>query len=145
MPGVDGLAPLAAVLAAAAVFGGMLFFAFVMAPLIFTKLPGEVAARFIRQVFPVYYLAMGAASALAALLAALGHPVEAAVLAVVAAGFLAARQALVPRINALRDAHLAGDGAAGPRFERLHRVGVWLNGAQLVAVAVVLVRLSAAA
>ena len=36
--------------------GAMLFFSGVMAPLIFTKLEADVAGRFIRQVFPWYYL-----------------------------------------------------------------------------------------
>lgn len=36
--------------------GAMLFFSCVMVPLIFTKLDADVAGRFIRQVFPWYYL-----------------------------------------------------------------------------------------
>jgi hypothetical protein len=35
----------------------------------------------------------------------------------------------------------AGDGAAAARFARLHRYSVWLNAAQLLAAATVLVRL----
>ena len=39
-------------------WGGMLFFAAVFAPLVFLRLAPDVAGRFIRAVFPVYYLAM---------------------------------------------------------------------------------------
>ena len=43
----------------AAVFGSMLFFSFVMAPLIFTQLDEATAGRFIRAVFPWYYAILG--------------------------------------------------------------------------------------
>ena len=44
----------AGLVTAAAVFGGMAFFAFVYAPLVFAKLGVEAGGRFIREVFPVY-------------------------------------------------------------------------------------------
>jgi Domain of unknown function (DUF4149) len=134
-----------AVLPCAALFGGMLFFAFMMAPLIFLKLPAETAGGFIRQVFPVYYLTAAGLAALTAALAALGRPVEGAVMALVALGFLLARQILMPRINAARDAQLGGDGTAAARFTRLHRASVILNAVQIVAVTFVMARLVAAA
>ncbi len=43
-----------ALLAAALLLGGMGFFAAVLAPLVFTRLPAEVAGRFVRSVFPAY-------------------------------------------------------------------------------------------
>ncbi len=131
-----------AVLPCAAVFGAMAFFAGIMAPMIFAKLPGETAGAFIRQVFPVYYLTMAALSALTAVLAITGHPVEAWIMAGVALGFVVARQYLMPWINRFRDAHLAGEVAAKPRFVRLHRLSVVLNTIQLMAVTVVLFRLA---
>ena len=60
----------AALTAAAVVFGGMVFFAFVYAPLVFIKLGTETGGQFIREVFPVYYVAMGATSIAAAVLLA---------------------------------------------------------------------------
>ncbi len=131
---------MAATLLAALLLGGMTFFAFVYAPLVFTKLPAEVAGGFIRQVFPVYYRVMAALSALAALCAWRGW--EGPVLALIAAGFLFALLWLRPRINAARDADLAGDAVAGRRFARLHRTSVLLNGAQMIAVLVVFLRLA---
>ena len=56
-----------AIVAVSALWGGMLFFAAVFAPLVFIKLDAETAGRFIRQVFPVYYLSMGIVSAVAAI------------------------------------------------------------------------------
>ena len=50
------------------------------------------------------------------------------------------RQQLVPRINQLRDAELAGDAAAGARFATLHRVSVIINMVQLLALVVLLLK-----
>lgn len=122
------------ILTLAATFGGMAFFGFVMAPLIFSKLPMDTAGGFIRQVFPVYYLVMAITTGIAALLSLFGHAWLGVILVLTSAGFIVARQALMPTINRLRDAELQGDTAAGPRFNRLHRASVWLNGAQFLAV-----------
>jgi hypothetical protein len=118
----------------------MVFFSAVMAPLIFIKLGGEAAGRFIRQVFPWYYLVVIALAAVGAAALAVPRPVDAAVLGAVAAVGVAARQVLMPMINRARDAMLAGDAASKTRFTRLHRLSVWINAAQIVAVAVVLAR-----
>ena len=117
----------------AAILGAMLFFAGAVAPTVFRVLPAAEAGRFLRAQFRVYYLVLGVATLVAALLAAAaGRWREAALIAVVAAGFALARQGLMPRINALRDRALAGDASAGPAFQALHRTSVWLNGVQLV-------------
>lgn len=139
------LSLIAAVLASLLV-GGMVFFAAVTAPMVFAKLEPAVAGRFIRQMFPVYYLVMLVLSALAAAAAATAErPADAIVLAVAALGFVLARQGLMPAINRLRDREIAGDEAAGRLFGKLHGVSVWLNLAQLVAATVILVRLILAA
>ena len=124
----------------ALLFGSMMFFSAVMAPLIFIKLGGEAAGRFIRQVFPWYYLVVIVLAAVGAAALAVPRPVDAAVLGAVAAVGVAARQVLMPMINRARDAMLAGDAASKTRFSRLHRLSVWINAAQIVAVAVVLAR-----
>lgn len=130
---------IAALLAAATLFGGMVSFSALFAPLVFLKLPAETAGRFIRAVFPWYYLFVIVAGAGAALLAVALAPRAAALLALVAAGGLVARQILMPAINRARDAELAGDARAGSRFAVLHRGSVVLNVAQMIAVAVALV------
>jgi hypothetical protein len=43
---------LAALYTLALIIGGMVFFAAVMTPLVFTKLPPEISGPFIREVFP---------------------------------------------------------------------------------------------
>ena len=136
----------AGLVAVATVFGGMLFFAFVYAPLVFIKLGTETGGRFIREVFPVYYVAMGAASIAAAVPLAFGSAArggDALAMACIGIVFFLARFVLLPVIDRNRDAGLAGDVAAKQRFDALHRVSVVVNLAQMVAVLVVLVRYSA--
>ncbi|MDD9983831.1 MAG: DUF4149 domain-containing protein [Gammaproteobacteria bacterium] len=133
----------AGLVAVAAVFGGMAFFAFVYAPLVFIKLGTEAGGRFIRQVFPVYYVAMGAVSIAAAALLAFGSAARAAdafAMACIGIVFFLARFVLLPVINRSRDAGRAGDVTAQKRFDRLHRLSVGVNLVQMLAVLVVLVR-----
>lgn len=126
----------------AALFGTMLFFSFVMAPLIFVKLDEVTAGRFIRAVFPWYYSVLLTLSALAAVLLVASAPVEAGILLGCASAAAFARQILMPRINRLRDRALQGDQSAERRFDLLHRLSVCINVVQLIAVTVVLVLLA---
>ena len=51
------------------------------------------------------------------------------------------RQGLMQILNRLRDAGLAGNAASNARFDRLHRVSVVVNMAQLLAVLLVVARI----
>lgn len=115
--------------------GAMGFFSFVVAPTVFRVLDGEAAGRFLRTVFPRYYL-FGAGCSLVLVTAALVSPVAGVWVlggGLVLAGLAFASLALVPAINRARDA-----GASGARrFQRLHGLSVGLNVlALLVAVGV---------
>lgn len=122
--------------------GGMVFFSAVMMPLVFTRLPAEVAAGFARDAFPRYYLYLLILASLSAIVALVLQAVLATVLlATVAVLALYAREGLRPRINSARDAGLAGDAGASTRFHRLHHVSVLINLAQMIVVAVVFVGL----
>ena len=123
----------------ALVLGGMMFFACIMTPLVFTKLPPEISGPFIREAFPVYSLAMAALAFLAGVLF-MGTQ-NSLLLFVVFALFIFGWKVLMPVINKYRDAQLAGDSSSAKPFERLHRASVILNTAQLIMVAVVFVRL----
>ena len=130
------------VLAAACLLGGMVFFGAVMAPLVFSKLDAASSGPFIRATFPRYYAYVLVASGLGAAGLAALDPVSSVVLLLVAAVTAWLFWGLMPRINALRDAELAGDAAAAPRFARLHRASVLVNAAQLVAALAVLIRIA---
>jgi hypothetical protein len=117
----------------AAVFGAMVFFPAVVAPTVFRVLEPAPAGKFLRALFPGYYLFLIITSGIAAvglyaqLIVSLG-------MVFVCVSTLAVRQHLVPRINAWRDAELAGDEAAGKKFALGHRVSVLINLVQLVIV-----------
>lgn len=129
-----------ALLCTAMLFGGMAFFAACVAPVVFARLPSEWAGRFIRGLFPIYYLwVLGTAAAGAVALMPL-RPADAGALALVAGVTVWLRQSLMPRINRLSDAAQAGDAAAKSGFDRAHRLSVIVNVAQMVAAAVVLAR-----
>jgi hypothetical protein len=123
----------------ALVLGGMMFFACIMTPLVFTKLPPEISGPFIREAFPVYSLAMAILVFLAGVLF-MGTPIS-LLLFLVFAMFIFGWKVLMPVINKYRDAQLAGDSSSTKPFERMHRASVILNTFQLVIVAVVFVRL----
>lgn len=121
-------------------FGGMAFFAACVAPVAFGRLPPEWAGRFIRAIFPLYYLwVIGTAAAGAVALLPL-RPVDAAALALVAGLAVWLRQGLMPRINALSDAAQGGDAAAKAGFDRAHRLSVRLNVGQMLIAFVLLIR-----
>lgn len=121
-------------LALGGLFGGILAFSALFAPLVFTKLPMEQAGPFIRAVFPWYYLyviVFGFLSAIFAGLAGAGFWVLSSS-AVVALASVYTRQVLMLQINELRDRELAGDVAAGAEFNSKHRLSVIINSVQLL-------------
>lgn len=136
---MSGIAAGGGLFASALLLGSMVFFALVVAPNVFRVLEPRVAGQFLRALFPIYYV-WGAGLAAAGAVAFLPIAWEAGViLALVAAGFVFSRQALMPRINAYRDLELAGDASARRPFQRLHGLSVAINLAQMVLVALILV------
>jgi len=117
-----------------ALIGSMLFFAAIVAPTVFQALPAEHAGKFLRRLFPRYYLwglALALACTLAAFAANLGLALGGSCIAVLA-GFAYARQILLPAINRARDLDLEGDPDARRRFRSLHLQSVLINAAQLI-------------
>ena len=115
--------------------GSILFFTFAIAPIIFNVLGAESGARFVRALFPRYYL-WGAISGSLALPSFVAGPlcfqeyrgirVAIQALAILASILimLYGANSLVPEINRARDAGPSGH----PMFVRLHRRSVLLNG-----------------
>lgn len=121
-----------ALLLSGILLGGMLFYSLAFTPLVFMRLPAEIAGRFIRQAFRVYYLAGAALALLAALLA--GWSIAGLLLGVTGIAFVFALVWLMPTINRNRDRGLEGDSAAEAAFKGLHRASVALNAAQMAMV-----------
>lgn len=113
--------------------GAMVFFPAVVAPTVFRVLDAAAGGRFLRALFPRYYLFVIITAAVAGIAAVSLNLVYSAIFALIALSTLFVRQWLVPRINAWRDADIAGDVAAKRKFASGHRVSVLINIAQLVA------------
>ena len=129
---------LIALFSVALLLGGMVFFAALIAPLVFRVLPADQGGRFIRTLFPRYYVWVMACSAAAAVaLFPLSKP-DAGIMAVVAGLAWWLRQSPMPRINALSDLAKAGDAAAQKGFDRAHKLSVVANLLQMMAAAAVL-------
>lgn len=117
--------------------GSIIFFSFVVAPVLFRVLSPSDAGKVVRAVFPVYYL-IGMGCGVVAVLTLWGltsgpgwAPAtlwQVGLLLVMVLINLYARQSLMPRINAARDAGQMQQ----QQFDRLHRQSVILNGVVLL-------------
>ena len=128
------------VVALTAWVGSILFFSFGVAPIIFSVLGEQIGGKFVRALFPRYYLwgAIAGAIALPAFVAGplcyheFRGPMVGVQAMVILAGILSmlyGGNSLTPAINQARDAGPAGHD----RFEQLHRRAVRLNALVLVA------------
>jgi hypothetical protein len=126
-------------LSLAAMAGGIVFFTVVVAPVIFRVLGAEPGGRFVRALFPRYYLwnAILGSIALPAFVAGpLCFPefrgrsvgIQSAMLLAIILIMLYGGNSLVPQINRARDL----GPPAQDRFDRLHRRSVFLNGVTMI-------------
>ena len=120
----------------ALILGGMFFFAAIMTPLVFTKLPPEISGPFIRQAFPVYSQAMAGLTLVSAI--SLWNYSLAIYLIVVFFTFLWSWLWLMPKINIQRDEQLKGIEESSKKFNFLHRLSVIINLGQMWVIAFVL-------
>lgn len=126
----------------ACVFGSIVFFPSVVAPLVFRVLDGDQASLFLRAMFPRYYLFIIITAGLAAL-ASWGEPAQALGLGAISLSTLYVRNVMVPKINAWRDAEMdEADQEAGEKFKRGHRATVVINLVQLAIAGAVLARVA---
>ena len=126
-----------ALLMTAMLFGGMTFFSFGFAPVLFKQLPMDKVRPLLRGTFPYYFLAVSGLSAVAtaAVLAVSGRATI--VLGVILIATIYVRQILMPQINA------ATDRDDQPMFKRLHGLSVVIQIIQIGLAAWAVVLLSA--
>ena len=121
-------------LSSALCIGGMVFFAIVVAPMVFIHLDDKNAGKLIRAIFPWYYLYV----IITAIIPAVVYGYQSSIaglgffLAVKTA--LYARQILMNKINKARDAMISEEEGAEQRFKKLHKLSVRLNAVGLIAV-----------
>lgn len=121
-------------LSTALCIGGMVFFAILVAPLVFIHLDEKNAGKLIRAIFPWYYLYVIITAAISTGVYIFQFPIAAAGFALATLSSIYARQNLINKINRARDSMLAGEGTASDRFDKLHKLSVRLNGISLFAV-----------
>ena len=126
-----------ALLMTAMLFGGMTFFSFGFAPVLFKQLPMDKVRPLLRGTFPYYYLAVIGMSAVATVAALAVSGRATIVLGVILIATIYVRQILMPQINA------ATDRDDQPMFKRLHGLSVVIQIIQIGLAAWAVVLLSA--
>ena len=112
-------------LLSAVLFGGMTFFSFGFAPVLFKQLPMAQVRPLLRGTFPYYYSLIILQSALCSTTALISSSIAAALLAVICLSTVYARQILMPQINA------ATDRNDETTFKWLHGLSVVIQLVQL--------------
>ena len=108
--------------------GMMIFFSFVLAPMIFKILDAENAGKFVRKIFPYYYFVnlifLSVAVILFYLISSLSA--EFYITLILALSFIFAQFILMPLINKLKDNHQE------TKFKYAHGFSVVINFVQMI-------------
>lgn len=114
-----------ALLLSATLLGGMIFFSFGFAPVLFKQLPMEQVRPLLRGTFPYYYLVVIALSAITALAVLSQSTLAALLIGATCLSTIYARQMLMGQINA------ATDRSDQKAFHRLHMASVVIQVVQI--------------
>ena len=117
------------------IFGIMLFFSFVVAPVTFTALNEENARKFIRKIFPYYYNVNLAISSFVLIFFIFLKifSLDFYLILSVAVLFAVSNFILMPLINKYRDEN------QDKRFKQLHFVSVVINFVQMIFLLIILI------
>ena len=119
----------------AMILGIMLFFSFVIAPVVFTTLDEDNARKFIRRIFPFYYNVNLGISFIVLLifvfLSKLG--IEFYLILVISLLFVTSNYLLMPLINKYRDEK------QDKKFKYLHFISVAINFVQMIFLVLLLI------
>ena len=118
------------------ILGIMLFFSFVIAPVVFTTLDEENARKFIRRIFPYYYKVNLGISLLILLILLFtsNFGIKFYLILVVAILFAISNYLLMPMINKFRDEN------QDKKFKYSHLISVIFNFIQILILVVILFR-----
>tara|TARA_Y100000591_G_scaffold167108_1_gene144117 strand:- start:81 stop:479 length:399 start_codon:yes stop_codon:yes gene_type:complete len=118
------------------ILGIMLFFSFVVAPLVFTTLDEENARKFIRRIFPYYYNVNLGVSLILLLILLLtsNFEVKFYLILVVTILFAISNYLLMPIINKFRDEK------QDKKFKYSHLISVIFNFLQILILVIILFR-----
>jgi len=118
------------------ILGIMLFFSFVVAPVVFTTLDEENARKFIRRIFPYYYNVNLGISLLVLLLLVFtsNFEIKFYLILVVAILFALSNYLLMPMINKFRDEN------QDKKFKYSHLISVIFNFVQILILVIIIFR-----
>ena len=118
----------------AIIFGAMIFFSFVVAPITFKLLDEENSRKFIRGIFPFYYLLNLTLSFVASILFFLNQnlSVDFLLMVIVSVLFAISNFILMPMINKFRD------NSEDKKFKISHFISVIINFVQLIFLVIIL-------
>ena len=116
------------------ILGIMLFFSFVVAPVTFTALNEENARKFIRKIFPYYYIVNLAVSILVLILFVILKifSLDFYLILSVAVLFAVSNFVLMPMINKFRDEK------QDKKFKQSHFISVVINFVQMIFLVIIL-------
>ncbi len=117
-----------------AVLGIMVFFSFVVAPVTFTTLNEENARKFIRKIFPFYYIVNLALSSIATIIYVIlkSYNLNFYLILLVSILFAVSNYILMPLINKYRDQK------KDKHFKYLHFLSVIINFFQILLILIIL-------
>ena len=117
------------------IFGIMLFFSFVVAPITFNTLNEENARKFIRKIFPYYYTVNLAISVLVLILFIILKifSLDFYLILSVAVLFAVSNFVLMPMINKFRDEK------QDKKFKQSHFISVVINFIQMILLVIILI------
>ena len=115
--------------------GMMIFFSFVLAPMIFKILDAENAGKFVRKIFPYYYFVNLIFLSIAAILFFLVNSLskDLYIILLLALSFVFAQFILMPLINKLKDNNQE------KKFKYDHGFSVVINFAQMIGLVYLLI------
>ena len=118
----------------AIIFGAMIFFSFVVAPITFKLLDEENSRKFIRGIFPFYYLLNLTLSFVASVLFFVNQnlSIDFSLMVIVSVLFAISNFILMPMINKFRDNN------EDKKFKISHFISVIINFIQLIFLVIIL-------
>ena len=128
-------------LASSLCIGGMVFFAIVVAPMVFINLDEVNAGKLIRKIFPWYYLYVIVTATIASSVYVFELPYASAGFGLASLCALYSRQILIGKINKARDAMLKSGDTISHKFDRMHKLSVYLNTLGLLGVIIAVIHI----
>ena len=123
----------------ALLLGSMIFFATLVAPSVHKLLDAENAVRYLRDLFPRFYLWGIALSGAGTVVAVYNRSATFMLTGIVLCGFIYSRQWLTPKINKAREMWLSSDSPQDKAaFNRLHKQSVLVNVIQIVLLSILI-------